>query len=221
MPETTVAPPIPARGRRGPYAKTLETQGKILAAAWAVAEERGFHKVSLSEVARRADVAIGNVSYHFGSREDLVQALMRSVADQVMEHVIRPTASGRDYFERFEAGLRAYLEFVHRHPAYVRMGEQVRHHNPEIYQRYVDAWLELHRGGIQRGIEEGTLRPMSDGQIAATAHFIVGVSHSLDQMIEGIDGNNYPGDDVVVETCVKILRGGLQVSEERTHVQRR
>ena len=78
-------------------------------------------------------MAVGNVSYHFGSREELVRALIRSVADRVMEHVIRPTAGGRDYFERAEAALRGYLDFIHRDPAHVRLVEQVRHHCPEIH----------------------------------------------------------------------------------------
>jgi AcrR family transcriptional regulator len=200
----------PETARRGRYAKTWETQEKILAAAWDVAQERGFHRISLSEVANRADVAVGNVSYHFGSRRELVRSLMRSVADRVMEHVISPTAGGRDYFERAEAGLRGYLDFVHRHPAYVRMVEQVRHHRPEIHLHYLGAWLELHQSAIRQGIDEGTLRSMSDGEIATTARFIIGVSYSLDQMIESLDGNDYPGDDVVVETFMKMLRGGLE-----------
>ncbi len=210
MPKTATASRPPARAKRGQYAKTAETREKILSAAWDVAQERGFHKVSLSEVAGRAEVAIGNVSYHFGSRDELLLALMRSVADQVREHVLRPTEGGRDYFERAEAGLRGYLDFVHRYPASVRMGEQVRHYRPEIHRRFVDAWLELHQTGLRKGIEEGTLRPMSAGEIVATAHFIIGVSHSLEQMIESIDESNYPGDDVVVETFMRMLRGGLE-----------
>ena len=209
MSKTTTSP---ERAKRGRYAKTAETQGKILAAAWDVAQERGFHKVSLSEVASRAEVAVGNVSYHFGSREELVRSLMANVAEQVMEHVIQPTVGGRDYFERVEAGLRGYLDFVHRHPAYVRMGDQLRHHRPEIHRGYADAWLELHTSGILQGIEEGALRPMSDGEIATTARFIIGVSYSLEQMIESVDGHDYPGDDVVVETFMKMLRGGVERS---------
>ena len=209
MSKTTTSP---ERAKRGRYAKTAETQEKILAAAWDVAQERGFHKVSLSEVASRAEVAIGNVSYHFGSREELVRSLMANVAEQVMEHVIQPTRGGQTYFERLEAGFRAYLDFIHRHPAYIRMGEQMRHHRPEIHRSYAVAWLELHTSGIREGIAEGTLRPMSDGEITTVAHFILGISSSLEQMIEGIDGTDYPGDDVVVETFMKMLRGGVERS---------
>ncbi|MFQ5698899.1 MAG: TetR/AcrR family transcriptional regulator [Myxococcota bacterium] len=208
-PETATATEAPRRHKRGQYAKTAATRARILAAARHVAQARGFHRVSLSEVARRAGVAVGNVSYHFGSRDELLRALMRSVADEIVEHVIRPAEGGGDYFERAEASLRAYLAFVHRHPAYLRMGDQLRHHRPEIHRRYLEAWLELQRSALQRGIDEGSLRPMSPDEIAATAHFLVGVSQSLDRMVEGIDGRSYPGDDVVVETCIHFLRGGL------------
>lgn len=209
MASTAQPTATPVRTRRGRYAKTAETREKILSAAWEVAEERGFHKVSLSEVASRAEVAVGNVSYHFGSREALVRALMRSVAEQVTEHVVHTAATGRDYFERADAGLRGYLDFVRRHPAYVRLGDELRHHRPEIWGRYVAAWLELHRTALRRGIEEGALRPMSDAEIGAAAHFIVGVSNSIAQMLEHIDREEYPGDDVVVGLFMTMLRGGL------------
>jgi AcrR family transcriptional regulator len=209
MPRTATAPEVPANRKRGRYAKTAGTREKILAAAWDVAQARGLHDVSLSEVASRAHVAIGNVSYHFGSREGLLWALMRSVADQIVQEVLRRTAEGSDYFERAEAALRAYLDFVHRHPAHVRLGEQLRHHRPELHRRYLDTRLEFQRTAVQKGIDEGTLRAMSEDELAATAHFLVGVSHSIDQMIEGIDGRGYTGDDVVVDTYMKILRGGL------------
>lgn len=204
----------PAR-KRGSYAKTAETRAKILQAARDSAEDLGFHGVSLSDVAHRAGVAIGNVSYHFGSREELIREVMESVTKQVQESVVRAGVRGRDLFERGEAGIRAYLSFVHEHPAYARIAAEVRHHHPDIYREGLEAWVDLHRGTIRQGIAEGTVRPMSDGEITATAYLIVGAHYFLDQMIEGIGVSDYPGDDVVVASYMRLFRSGLAGGAER------
>ncbi len=215
MPRTATLPRPAESRKRGNYAKTAETREKILAAAMQTAEDLGFHGVSLSEIAKRAGVAVGNVSYHFGSREELLREVMQTVTAQLQQDVLVAGVSGRNAFERGEAGIRAYLSFIHRHPAYARMAEQVRHHHPEIYRENLAAWLALQRAAIEQGIKEKTLRPMTDDEISATAYLIIGAHNFLDQMIEGIDGREYPGDDVVVDAYMKLFRGGLEQSLRR------
>lgn len=215
MPRATTIQESSEPRKRGNYAKTAETRGRILVAARQVAEELGFHGVSLSEVAKRAGVAVGNVGYHFGSREELLREVMQTVTAQIQEDVLLAGAPGRDMFERGEAGVRAYLAFVHEHPAYGRISAEVRHHHPDIYREGLAGWVELQRAAIRGGIHEGTLRPMTDDEISATAYLIVGAHYFLDQMIEGIDGQPYPGDDVVVASYMRLFRGGLEKSRRR------
>jgi len=205
----------PPPRKRGSYAKTAETRSRILAAAHDVARELGFHGVSLAEVAHRAGVAVGNVSYHFGSREELLHEVMQGVADRLREAVVQAGVAGRDVFERGEAALRAYLAFLRAHPWYVQMSEQVRSHRPDIYRRNLVFWLDLHRSAVREGIEEGTLRPMTDEELTATAYLIVGAHYFVDQMIEGTGGQSYPGDDIVVAAYMKLFRGGLESARER------
>jgi hypothetical protein len=61
------------------------------------------------------------------------------------------------------------------------------------------AWIRL-------GIEQGTLRPMDDAEIAAQAHFLLGARHFLEQMIE-TEGS--PPDDSVVDAYLALVRDGL------------
>lgn len=210
MPKSATVPKTAQpRRRRGNYAKTAETRGKILSAAVAAAEVLGLTGVSLSEVAQRAGVAVGNVSYHFGSREELLREVTDTVTRQVQEAVLR-AGSGGDIFERGEAGIRTYLAFVHEHPGYARISAEVRHHHPELYRDGLAGWVELQRNAVRDGIREGALRAMTEEEVSATAYLIVGAHYFLDQMIEGIDGRTYPGDDVVVDAYMQLFRGGLQ-----------
>lgn len=52
------------------------SQNAILEAAFAAFGEKGYHETSLAEVARRAGVAQGLVSYYFGGKEQLVGAVL-------------------------------------------------------------------------------------------------------------------------------------------------
>jgi hypothetical protein len=68
---------------------------------------------------------------------------------------------------------------------------------------------DLVREGTEQGIEGGELRGMSDEEIAVQAHFLLGTHYFLDQMIEGVDGRDYPGDEVVIATHLKFAQRGL------------
>ncbi|MEJ1089463.1 helix-turn-helix domain-containing protein [Microbacterium sp. Mu-80] len=52
------------------------SQKAILEAAFSAFGEKGYHETSLAEVARRAGVAQGLVSYYFGGKEQLVGAVL-------------------------------------------------------------------------------------------------------------------------------------------------
>ena len=71
----------PAPRSRGPYAKSSDTRARILDAALEVAGELGFHRASVARIAERAGVAVGNLHYHFGSRDELLRELMETLVE--------------------------------------------------------------------------------------------------------------------------------------------
>src|SRR5581483_5132314 len=71
---TTIDSPTNARSRR--------TRARLLSAARAVLEERGFEALTMSAVADRAGVTRRSVYLHFGSRAELVGGLFDHVAEQ-------------------------------------------------------------------------------------------------------------------------------------------
>ena len=195
----------PGRAR---YAKSRETRARILAAALAEASDAGFHRTTLARIAARAGVAVGNLNYHFGSRRELLRELMRSLVSDLLHRLHEQDANDRaDFFERQRAGLLAYLDHLRDHPAYLRLADEIKLHEPELYRRAVAAWVERMEERLRLGIEQGTLRPMDDAEITAQAHFLLGARHFLEQMIETGDG---PPDDSVVDAYLALVRDGLR-----------
>ena len=196
----------PRPRKRGPYAKSSETRERILAAAFAVAGEVGIHRASIARIAERADVAVGNLHYHFGSRDELLREVVAWVRDELVAGLRDATAEDGDFLAKEEASMRAYLGFVHENPAYVRLAEEARLHQPELYREGMAMWLALFREAIEEAIARGELRAMEPSEVAAQAHFLVGARYFLDQMIAGVD---YPGDDAVVAAYLNLVRSGL------------
>jgi AcrR family transcriptional regulator len=201
-------PPEPSK--RSSYARSRDTRAKILAAALAEASESGFHKTSVARIAARADVAVGNLHYHFGSRRELLRELMVSLVADLLSrlHVAHPD-EGADFFSRERAGLLVYLEYLRANPAYVRLADEVKLHDPALYRLAVAGWVDRYVARFRTGIERGTLRPMDDSEITAQAHFLLGARHFLDQMMESVDGRPYPGDEAVVDAYMSLVRDGL------------
>lgn len=217
MVRTSVQRRRAAPSKRVGYAKSRDTRARILAAALEEASDSGFHKTSVARIAARAGVAIGNLHYHFGSRRGLLRELMASLMTDLMARLHAADAAAdaddrADFFERQRAGLLIYLDHLRANPAYVRLADEIKLHEPELYRRAVAGWVERMVARIRGGIAEGTLRPMGDREITAQAHFLLGARHFLEQMRENGDGM---GEEAVVEAYLALVRDGLSANNRR------
>lgn len=198
-------PALPS-GRSG-YAKSVDTRARILAAALAEASDSGLHKASLAGIASRAGVAIGNLHYHFGCREGLLRELMSWLVTDLMARLHAVDADDNaDFFERQRKGLLVYLDYLRANPAYVRLADEIKLHEPDLYRQAVAGWVERMAARIRVGIDEGALRPMDEEEVTAQAHFLLGARHFLEQMIDAAGGRR---DEAVVDAYLALLRGGL------------
>ena len=57
------------------------TRNAILGAARDLFQESGYHRTSIEDVARRADVAPATIYYHFGTKPGLLDAVLASLFD--------------------------------------------------------------------------------------------------------------------------------------------
>lgn len=65
--------------REGGYAKGHETREEILRSSLRILVEEGYRAMSMRRVAAACGMKIGNLTYHFPSREDLVRELLDAV----------------------------------------------------------------------------------------------------------------------------------------------
>lgn len=61
---------------RGPRAKDAGKRQRLMAAAARILHEQGVERTTIADIARAADVPVGNVYYYFKTKDELVEAAL-------------------------------------------------------------------------------------------------------------------------------------------------
>lgn len=102
----------------GPSRKQRELalrQEIVFEAAEAVLAERGFHRASVDEVAKRAEVSVGTLYNLFGSKENLYLSLLNRGIDQVCDRVREYTTSAPTGIAKLHAAIDAIFAHCGEH----------------------------------------------------------------------------------------------------------
>ncbi|MEW6994500.1 TetR/AcrR family transcriptional regulator [Colwelliaceae bacterium MEBiC 14330] len=65
----------------------MSTKNKILDAADVLFADKGFNGTSLREITSQANVNLAAVNYHFGSKKELIKAVMSRYMDELSPHL--------------------------------------------------------------------------------------------------------------------------------------
>lgn len=120
------------------------TRTRVIEAAVACILERGFYRASSNEIARRAGVTWGVIQHHFGTREELLLAVLREDFDRFIERLSRAEIEGETTAERL-ASLADLVWSYYGRPEYVAtMQIQLNlSRDPQCVQATIDAMIEL------------------------------------------------------------------------------
>ena len=101
--------------------KASERKATILAVAKLLFSDKGYHGVSVDEIARRLGVSPAILYRHFPSKEALYEEVLNNIActrESYVEAVVNSDGSFADVLRRIT---RIYIESVSKDPDYLRM----------------------------------------------------------------------------------------------------
>ncbi|WP_246268226.1 TetR/AcrR family transcriptional regulator [Acrocarpospora macrocephala] len=75
------------KGDRAPVAAMRGKRERLTAAAVKMLHEQGVEKTTLADIARAADVPVGNVYYYFKTKDDLVEAAIGAHAQRLQSMI--------------------------------------------------------------------------------------------------------------------------------------
>ncbi|WP_210407858.1 TetR/AcrR family transcriptional regulator [Allokutzneria sp. NRRL B-24872] len=147
-------------------ARTAVTKQKLFDAALRLLGERGAAEVTVDEIASAAGVAKGTVYYNFGSKDALIDALLRHGVDLLAQR-LRPA---EDTAEPVEHLVGAALEFFRDYPAFGQLLVSEMWRSPGQWHGTLsllrDDIVAIFKQVIQRSAEQGKL---PEGVQAGTA----------------------------------------------------
>lgn len=92
---TDPSPKVPRRER-----ERLRHRQEILDAARLIVSDRGIEGVTVEQVARQAEFAVGSIYRHFSSKEDLILAVVGDFADSALEEIEAIASQPVPYLDR-------------------------------------------------------------------------------------------------------------------------
>lgn len=99
----------------------LRQRQEILAAALDLFSEKGYHNVSMHEIAEKAEFAIGTLYKFFQNKEDLYKALVLEQCDHFEDAVSRAIEGPDDEVEKLRQYVRTKGERIRRNLSFVRL----------------------------------------------------------------------------------------------------
>jgi AcrR family transcriptional regulator len=164
--------------RRTQRERREETERKVLGAATVLIAQHGSRALTLAAVGEAAGYSRGIVSHHFGSRENLLRAVMRDAQAFTLPEL------GDSAAEWLADMVRAYLKNVtSRRPAagaFLQMWGEAIAADPVLMPLYAEhdaSFRRLLAGKVREGIRDGSVR--ADANPESTAVFLVGLVRGI------------------------------------------
>lgn len=181
-------PPVGRRGR---------TRLALLGAGRELITAKGVAGLRISEITDGAGVALGSFYNHFGSKEELVEAVVAESLGSLAETLATPAQDGQDAAELVAFAIRRFVALAHEDPDFAQLVVHL-DHAEALFARAVEP-------PARRAVELGIVQDrfcVPDVDVAVVT--ILGGALALMRAI--VDGRLGPEPEVAyAETCLRSL----------------
>ena len=99
----------------------LRQRQEILATALDLFSQKGYHNVSMQEIAAQAEFAIGTLYKFFQNKEELYKALVLELCGEFEDSIMRAIEQPQDEVEKLRSYVRAKTEVFRRNLPFIRL----------------------------------------------------------------------------------------------------
>ncbi len=131
--------------------RILETTTKIIA-------EEGIYGSPMSQIAKKADVAVGTIYHHFESKEQIINEIYLNIKKNFGAVIAESKAKKLGFREEFDSVWMGFYNYFVAHPIQFKFVEQIEH-SPiitdeinEECEKYLLPVFEFYQKGINDGV---------------------------------------------------------------------
>ena len=126
-----------------------QTREKLLQAAEVEFGERGFHDAAISEITRRAGVALGTFYVYFESKEEIFRALVAYMNQLTRQWISERVAGSPDRLTAEQMGVEAFMEFVREHRNLYRIVSEAQFVAEDAFRDYYTVFADAYRQNLE------------------------------------------------------------------------
>jgi AcrR family transcriptional regulator len=133
------------------------TRQELLDAAEAVFGEKGFEHASISEITRRAGVALGTFYVYFPHKEAVFIELVDELGERLRQALADGIAGKQHRLEKERGGFKAFFEFAGKHRNLYRIVRQAEFVDEAVYHRYYRGLAAAYAKGLADAMAAGEI----------------------------------------------------------------
>ncbi|MFB8273204.1 TetR/AcrR family transcriptional regulator [Streptomyces sp. NPDC055955] len=198
--------PITPRSARG-----VRTRNALITAAREVFERDGYLDARITDISKAANVASGSFYTYFNSKEEIFQALVAQVQEEMLHPHLRERTGITDTRQLIDASNREYLRAYKKNARLMALFEQV----AQVDEKFMA--LRIERGNAFARRNAKLIQALQESGEADTSLDPLVTAHALSVMVSRmaylvfVMGQRIPFERLVT-TLNKIWENGLQLT---------
>lgn len=187
---------------------------RIIEAAIDEFAANSFHKASITNIIKNAEIASGSFYQYFEGKEDLYRYLLDILVERKLEYLDQVVMSNPNELSFFNFLRKLYqggIEFAKENPRLVSIGKNLMNNNCEVCKKIREQQKpqseEFFKNILKQAIETGDVKEDIDPEL--TAKFLTSINYSLSDFIYTEDGLNENVMDTINE-LINIIENGIK-----------
>ncbi len=181
-----------------------KTRSQLLEAAEVVFGEVGFEHASISEITKRAGVALGTFYIYFPHKQAVFIQLVDELGARLRAALGSKVKASATRIEMERSGFKAFFEFASKHRNLYRIVRQAEFVDVDVYHRYYRSLASAYAKGLSRAMEQGEIGDF-DPEVMAWA--LMGIADFLGMRFVIWDSPEHL--DRVVDEVMEFIGRGL------------
>ena len=166
-----------------------KTKRKIFEASMKLFAEKGYDSTSVEEITSEVGVAKGTLYYHFSSKEEIFEFLVKEGMQLLKNSINIKTEQQVKYIDKLRATVLIQIKIILKYGNFMSIVLREvwgRSQRSKICQKYVDEYITIIENLVKQGIEDGELKK-ADSEIIASELFGLACGNLYYKKDHGID----------------------------------